>query len=106
MERLFVLLFTQSCWKGAAQVYLQVLEMQQTRVLQSVLDAVNSQLDALVNALKLLGRVFPVAGASVPSLPSPPRVLPFLSLCTAHDAQKAESERTMRLSSLALFVSS
>ena len=41
-----------------------MLEMQQTRMLQSVLDAVSNQLDALVNALKLLGRVFPVAGAS------------------------------------------
>ncbi|KIP10264.1 hypothetical protein PHLGIDRAFT_125626 [Phlebiopsis gigantea 11061_1 CR5-6] len=74
-----------SCWKCAAQVYLQVLEMQQTRLLQSIMDAVNNQLDALVGALRILSRVFPIA---------------------AHDAQKTESDRAMRLSSVALFVPS
>lgn len=94
----------QTCWKSAAQVYLQVLEMQQTRLLQSVLDAVNGQLDALVNALRLLGRVFPAAGECPGVIISRTLSHPAIILCVAHDAQKTEEERALRLSAIALFV--
>lgn len=70
-----------TCWRSAAHVYLAVLELQhtQSRLTQALLATVNTELDALINAMRLLGRVFPLA---------------------AHDAQRTESERAMRLSVL------
>lgn len=55
----------QTCWRSAAHVYLAVLELQQqqSRLAQTLLATVNTELDALVGAMRLLGRVFPAAGA-------------------------------------------
>ncbi|GJE88002.1 C6 transcription factor domain-containing protein [Phanerochaete sordida] len=75
-----------TCWRAAAHVYLAVLELQQQRapVTQAFFATVNTELDALISAMRLLGGVFPLA---------------------THDAQRTQSERAVRLSSV-LFVPS
>lgn len=50
------------CWKSAADVYLEALAAQQPHLQQSILAAVNGELNLIMNALKTLGRVFSIAG--------------------------------------------
>ena len=65
----------QTCWRSAAEVYLRVLAMNQGGPTDLVQQQIaQQQIDTIVEAMKRLGVVFPIAStyALYPPLPSPP----------------------------------
>ena len=55
-------ILVQACLKCGAHVYLQAMRLQQAHVHQGMVGVIEQELDALVRAMRCLGKIFPIAG--------------------------------------------